>query len=230
MGQALLRRLPPFRPARPRGPFSPPPPRARTRPPLPRRRPPRGSRTPATGVHGRPTTPSGRDAALLPQTASILSPPHFPFFSTHERSSNRGGAPPCAIGGAAELAIPAAHIRLKPPPAPPRRALPCALTLGRPRQGIGLDSIAVPWLQLCRALGLRESLPSRPSFSPVASVFWSPHCREPSAPLRSRSLGWRRPNTGEQRHRAPPCAIPATRDLLRRRKVAQRVHLAETKP
>ena len=185
MGQALLGRPPPFRP---RGPFFPPPPRARTRPPLPRQRPPRGSRTPATRVHSRLTTPCGRDAAPLPQTASILSPPHSLFFSTHEHSSSRGGA--------AELAIPTARVRLNPPPAPPRRALPRALTLGRPRQGIGLDSIAAPWPELRRTLGPRESLPSRPSFSSVASAFWSPHRREPSAPLRSRSLDRRRPDAG----------------------------------
>jgi hypothetical protein len=47
-GQALLGQPPPFRPARARGPASPPPPRARTRPPFSTRRWPRGGRMSAT--------------------------------------------------------------------------------------------------------------------------------------------------------------------------------------
>ena len=73
----------------------------------------------------------------MPQRA-ILSPPLLSLFSSsvRESSSSRGGAPPCAIGTAAQLPTPAARARLNPPPAQPRRALPRAHALGRPRQGI----------------------------------------------------------------------------------------------
>jgi len=159
-----------------------------------------------------------------------LCPLPTPSYSPPARSSNRGGALPCAIDGAAKLTTPTTRIRLNPPLAPPRRALPRALTLGRPRQGIGLDPVTAPWPELRRALGPRESLPSRPSFSSVVSAFWSPHHREPYSPLRSCSIGRRRPDAGEPRHRAPPCAIPTATDLLRRCELVQRVRLAETKP
>ena len=69
----------------------------------------------------------------------------------------------------------------------------------------------------------------RPSFSSLVSAFGSPHPSELYAPLGSRSIGRRRPDAGEQRHRAPPYAIPTARDLLRRRDLAQHVRLVETK-
>ena len=176
-----------------------------------------------------PFGPLSRAAQLLPASPRarmrLLAPPGAGHVAAVRRRHGRG----CPANRHNPVGTPP-HAPRPPPFCPLPTPSSCALTLGRLRQGIGLDPISAPWLELRQALGLRESLPSRPSFSSVVSAFWSPHHHKPSATLRSRSIGRRRTNAGEQCHRAPPCAIPTARDLLRGRELVQRVRLAETKP
>ena len=158
---------------------------------------------------GRSSYP-GRDGTPCPQAPFCPPPAPLSLLPPCSRSgSSRSGAPPCAIGTAAQLPTPVTRARLNPPPAPPRRALPRTHALHRPRQGNRWDSTAATWPEHRRALGPRgSSLPDLLSLCLMARF----GRRTPVNP--------KRPDAGEQRHQAPPCAITAARDLLRRRELA----------
>jgi len=68
-----------------------------------------------------PTTPCGRERSPAAQAALYSVLPSLSLFSpAREHSSiSRGGAPLCAIDGAAELAVPTTGARLDPPIASP---------------------------------------------------------------------------------------------------------------
>jgi len=77
----------------------------------------------------------GRDGAPRPQ-APFCPPTPLSLLPPRSRSSSsRSGTPSCAISAAAQLPTPATRARLNPTPGLPRRALPRAHALGRPRQG-----------------------------------------------------------------------------------------------